>query len=420
MNEDGESSLDPRYPERYPGRILLMVTGETPQVVTETLYALAVKRDPPFRPTALRLITTMPGKEEAVRMLVREGALRNLCRDYRIPAPSFNPEADIHVIHSAGEPLQDLGTSADSLCAADQIVEITESLCQDNGNTEPCAVHASLAGGRKTMSYYLGSALALFGRPQDRLSHVLVSRAYESAPEFRYPTPYPDWVFSPAEGDFLDAARATVELVELPFLRLRASLPKDHPLLAGRLSFAQSVEAVQRAVLPPRLEIDYSAREIRCSGVPIPLDRSQRAWYLWFARRALAGEPLVDPDNLWIAPEGSAAQKPGHAVDLTPLLDEYRAINADEGGRHAKELQQTVARRIADGAIRGYFDPLRSKLNSTLERALGSAEDAERYSIQAIPQERRGGVPNMLYGLRLGPENIHFIETGAAQPGDRL
>lgn len=35
-----------RPPEAFSRRILLMVTGRTPQVVTETLYALAVRQDP--------------------------------------------------------------------------------------------------------------------------------------------------------------------------------------------------------------------------------------------------------------------------------------------------------------------------------------------------------------------------------------
>jgi hypothetical protein len=35
----------------YPRRILLAVTGLTPQVITETLYALAIQRQPAFIPT---------------------------------------------------------------------------------------------------------------------------------------------------------------------------------------------------------------------------------------------------------------------------------------------------------------------------------------------------------------------------------
>src|SRR5260221_10737988 len=39
-------------------RVLLAVTGLSPQIVTETLYALAVARDPGWIPSEIRLITT--------------------------------------------------------------------------------------------------------------------------------------------------------------------------------------------------------------------------------------------------------------------------------------------------------------------------------------------------------------------------
>jgi CRISPR-associated protein (TIGR02584 family) len=38
-----------------------------------------------------------------------------------------------------------------------------------------CALHCSLAGGRKVMSFYSGYLFSLGGRQQDRLSHTLIS-----------------------------------------------------------------------------------------------------------------------------------------------------------------------------------------------------------------------------------------------------
>ncbi len=42
----------------YPRRILLAVTGLTPQVVTETLYALACRPQTPWVPDEIHLVTT--------------------------------------------------------------------------------------------------------------------------------------------------------------------------------------------------------------------------------------------------------------------------------------------------------------------------------------------------------------------------
>lgn len=48
-------------PHALAHRVLLMVTGRTPQVVTETLYALCIKQNPPFIPTEVHLVTTAEG-----------------------------------------------------------------------------------------------------------------------------------------------------------------------------------------------------------------------------------------------------------------------------------------------------------------------------------------------------------------------
>ncbi|CAK0749007.1 hypothetical protein CCP4SC76_10006 [Gammaproteobacteria bacterium] len=57
-----------------PRRILLAVTGLSPQVVTETLYALAVMQDPPWIPDEVQLITTAEGAERARLALLSDGS----------------------------------------------------------------------------------------------------------------------------------------------------------------------------------------------------------------------------------------------------------------------------------------------------------------------------------------------------------
>lgn len=49
--------------ESYQRRILLAVTGLSPQVVTETLYALCVVQKPNFIPTEIHILTTTEGAE---------------------------------------------------------------------------------------------------------------------------------------------------------------------------------------------------------------------------------------------------------------------------------------------------------------------------------------------------------------------
>jgi hypothetical protein len=52
-------------PNEYPKRILLAITGLSPQVVAETLYALTQTQQTPFVPTHVIVISTAEGAERA-------------------------------------------------------------------------------------------------------------------------------------------------------------------------------------------------------------------------------------------------------------------------------------------------------------------------------------------------------------------
>jgi CRISPR-associated protein NE0113 (Cas_NE0113) len=93
-------------PHDYPKRILLAVSGLSPQVLTETLYALAVTRPRPFVPTEIHLITAREGARRARLTLLHrgDGHFHRLCRDYDLHGIAFDEER-IHVLHGAqGEP----------------------------------------------------------------------------------------------------------------------------------------------------------------------------------------------------------------------------------------------------------------------------------------------------------------------------
>lgn len=78
-------------PPQYSRRILLAVTGLSPQIVTRTLYALA-REKPAFIPTEIHLITTQEGAERARLALLsdRPGWFNQLLRDYRLPDIQFD------------------------------------------------------------------------------------------------------------------------------------------------------------------------------------------------------------------------------------------------------------------------------------------------------------------------------------------
>lgn len=164
---------------KYKRRVLVAVTGMSPQILTETVYALYTQQN--WLPDEIFVLTTQIGYNNIMRTLIGEnGFFARLCQDYKLPEIQFG-ERNIHVIHDAdGEKLSDIRTPEENNLAADMIVNFIRQQCADD-KTE---LHVSIAGGRKSMGFYIGYALSLFGRPQDKLSHVLVTEGFENNPLF--------------------------------------------------------------------------------------------------------------------------------------------------------------------------------------------------------------------------------------------
>jgi len=377
----GRDRPDPRQPATYPRRVLLCITGLSPQVVTETIYALAVRNVPPYVPTEVRLLTTAGGAEHAhLDLLSAEpGWFRRLCREYGLDGIEFE-DAHIQVLTDPrGRPLGDIRTPEDNAHAADCITGVVRELTGD----EDAALHVSVAGGRKTMGLYAGYALSLYGRAQDRLSHVLVSPPFESHPEFYYPSRGQRVIHTlDAEKRPIDCQSAQVTLAEIPFVRLREGL--DDRLLSGEAAFSEVVACAQRALEPqPRLVIDLADGCIFADGERVKLPGAPLAFLSWLARRAKqgAGEARCPPEGV---PDRDYARE---------FLREYD---------HARDSRVSgTARRLRNGMSEDFFRQTLSRLQRRLERALGPA-GAKRYGVRASNDRPRR------YAIAVRTENIEW------------
>ena len=347
----------------FPRRILLAVTGLTPQIVTETLYALAVERRL-WVPTEIRIITTRRGAEKAARTLLsEEGWVHRLRKDYDLPAIQFGIE-DVHVITGPkGVPLDDILDEADNAAVADFITEEVRALTADPN----ASLHVSIAGGRKTMGFYVGYALSLLGRAQDRLSHVLVPPAFESQKDFFYPAP--------------GAVEARVLLGDIPFVRLRDGLPDR--LLEGHASFSETVAEAQKALPPLGLDLDPATGRVTAGGETIALKPAELAFYLLLAdrrKRRLPGAHWSDK-NL-----------------QAEILRSYALVVNPHSGDYAR-LERA-------GMSKDSFNARKSHINAALLRKLGKRL-AEPYLVEAL-QPPTGKCRSRLrpYGLRTPPEAI--------------
>ena len=370
-------------PERYSRRILLCVAGLSPQIVTETLYALTVTGEPRFVPTEIHLLTTAEGAERARLTLLGEepGWFHRLRRDHGLPAIHFALDT-LHILRAAdGHPLDDIRQLADNEAIADAITATVRDLTAD----PECAIHASIAGGRKTMGFYLGYALSLFGRPQDRLSHVLVSRPFESNPNFFYPAPVERVIFGNGPDQRpLDASAATVMLADIPFVRLRDGL--QEALLRDGASFSDVVRQAQRNLAAPSLTLDPATGRARCGETVLRLTPISFAWLAWFARRALAGLPPLHWKR--IGPAELEAFLNEHKAALNnPLTDDDHPL---------------IRARREEGVTKEFFEERASKLKRELSRVLGEPA-AVRYAPQRQGNQRLAG-----HALGLEPRQIQF------------
>ncbi len=256
--------------------ILLCVIGITPQIITETIYAL-YKRTPPVFVDELVVITTTKGAEIIDQTIIKKNILKKLIKDYNLPEIKFPPE-NIIIINSDNEELSDIRTTRDNESTGNIITEVVRKLTDES----KIALHCSIAGGRKTMGYYLGSSFQIYGRKQDRLYHVLVSEEFENNPQFFYPPPTPQKLkIRDREGNLIEISTddAKIEIAELPFIRLREFVD------LGDRNFEELIMTTQQeidlAVKLPALVFNYREKKVQIGNQPLKF--SPKLWDIYFS-----------------------------------------------------------------------------------------------------------------------------------------
>ena len=205
-------------------KILLVVSGMSPQVVTETLFALVNRDTHPWIPDEICLLSTSEGCRRAREELLSTGRdmFGKFCREYIAPEQVIKfDQSCIHAFQSDDHIVDDIRDLKDSALVADVIAKTVWTLTQED-HTE---IHASIAGGRKSMGFLLGYSISLYGRPQDRLSHVLVSEGFEDCRDFYFKPKIPVSIKDRA-GNELNTDDCVIGLAEIPILHLRGKLPK--------------------------------------------------------------------------------------------------------------------------------------------------------------------------------------------------
>jgi len=266
--------------------ILIFVAGTTPQIVTETLYGLTQQMQPPVIPDEIHILTTTEGKQRIKDGLLAKGYLLAFFKEFGLPAITFNDNS-FHVVSGVDGHLGDIRDASHNEAVGDFIANFIKEKTQDL-NTR---LHCSLAGGRKTMSFYLGSALQIFGRPWDKLYHVLVSPEFESHPEFYY-KPKRDRILEVKDRDGRGSKRlhtkeARISLAELPFIRIRDKIPLNGKSFRAMVRDGQ--KEIDIASVQPSLRVDLSEKVVYVGQTGIDMVPIQMVLYVNLLRRKLEG-----------------------------------------------------------------------------------------------------------------------------------
>ena len=366
-------------PSCFSRRILLVTAGMSPAVITETLWALA-QPDTPFVPTEIHCITTTIGAAQIERDLLSSGVLEDLWSEYGLDRFTQMSAPVLQVVSNRNVRLDDIKSRADNEALAD----LTTVLIREFTEDEDAALHVSIAGGRKTMTFLGGSVLSLFARPQDRLSHVLVDPRFETR-GFFYPPKSAREIIG-RDGAPVSTTEANVTLADIPFVRLRSFL-KPNPV-AGKISYSGVVAIAQKLVDPPQMIVDLERRELICQGIVVPFGNAERD----FAMAAYLAKRILDEDDTVAG-----------AICYEELIDpgEYEDF---------KGMQRRIARDVfakdrvneqTDPISEGTFGPYMRRINKRLHTHL--AHLSRRYEISSF-----GRKPTTRRGFNLKPSEIEL------------
>ena len=350
-------TTEKNQPEHFERRILLMVAGHSPAIITETLYALPANQ----KPTEIRIITTTSGKNILKEQLLgANNIIEQLCKAHEIPVPLFDESCIYVIAPKDGDELKDIQTEAENEITADFITTKVRELTQDND----CSLHVSIAGGRKTMTYYLGYALSVFGRIQDRMSHVLVEDRY-AIQGFFYPTKESHILTNSRTGEKFDAKDVKVMLGQLPFIRLRDGLTDDL-LNKQDLSYSDIIEIAQRQLNPLSVVVVAGNPPIlRCGNKDIKLEIAEFAQYLWLLEQHCKDSSY----------RVSFRTLPKQQKYFTDFFSVYKRLS-DESEHYTKAYNN------GPKAFVKAFGERNSRIKSKLEKELGQPQ-AKQYLIQS-------------------------------------
>ncbi len=367
--------------------ILLAVAGLTPQVITETLFALHQQNR---YVDAIHVITTRQGKEMINANLLshKDGEYFKYLREYNIDFGSIDFDFDhVHTITDGnGTEIDDIEGEEENEWLLKKCLELTFQLTKDPN----AAVYFSIAGGRKTMSACLMLAAQLYGRTQDRVYHVLVSPEFESNRDFYYPPreSVPIELRDENGQPYIKETRyAGINLIPIPFISIRDRL-SDNMLDVPKDPATLMLSLVREE--PCQLTIDIPSTKITYKNLELDMMPARLALYAFFAMQKKECKKDMN----------TCRQCTECFLDINQIYDRQEQIaelyKKISGCRGPSEMSDTgILNLNAEN-----FNSYKAKIRKDMEKGFGL------YAIHDLAIESTGKRPDTKYGIKIDRARI--------------
>jgi len=365
--------------------ILLAITGLSPQVITETLYALHQQQT---AVNEIHVITTRIGREQIHAHLLASGGgqFYRYLDEYGIDkaAISFSHQ-HLHVIcDENGIEIDDISSEEENEILLKKCLELSYRYT----SRADTAVFFSIAGGRKTMSACLMVAAQMYARPQDRIYHVLVSPEFESSRDFYYPPKKSiPLELRDAKGQRVikETTYADVKLVPIPFISVRNSIE------GKRRGLPQTPAQLMRFLIKDRqypLIVNMKEGKVIYKKAELKMMPSRLALYTFFIWQKQQCRMMG----------ASCRNCSACYLDYQDIAKQQDKIN---------ELYQQLAGHTGDAGIcRLEKDSLRvyiSKIRQDIQHAFGLPALAQ-LAVEAV-----GKKPDKRYGIKMERSKIQLV-----------
>jgi CRISPR-associated protein Csx14 len=369
---------------------MLAVTGLSPQVITETLYAL---HQSSRHVDAIHVITTRDGKEKIFAELFSggNGHYYKYLDEYGInPASIDFGHRNVHVItNEYGIEIPDIVRESDN----EQLLKKCMDLTFYFTNDPETAVFFSIAGGRKTMSSCLTLAAQMYGRSQDRLYHVLVSPEFESSRNFFYPPKKSQTIKlrdNQRQPFFKETRFAQVNLIHIPFVSIRDNLSGDllkEPKDPGTLALSLIKEEIFR------LTVNLISGKIVYKKIEMDMMPAHLALYTFFAMQKKNCSKKVETCGNCIDCFLNI-----HSIyeNQEEINDLYKKIS---GSRPLDEMSDTGI----TGLSSDNFNTYKAKIKANLLGRFGP------YALKELEIASVGSRPNTRYGILMDKAKIEIV-----------